>query len=69
MFSKLQKIKSTIQIHKHFSYTIYYEGIAYEGLYDNAFMNWLNPNPPSKDEIKQTQKVKAIMNAKLHNLL
>ncbi len=71
MFSKLQIIKAFVQkqIHEQFSYTICYEGVVYQGLYDNAFMNWFNPNPLSKEEIKQLQKVKSTINAKLHNLI
>ncbi|MFJ7933989.1 hypothetical protein [Sporosarcina sp. NPDC096371] len=71
MFSKLQTIKAFIQnqIHDRFSYTICYEGVVYQGLYDNAFMNWLNPNPLSKEEIKQIQRAKSNINAKLHNLI
>ena len=71
MFTKLQTVKAYIQkqIHERFAYSIYYEGNVYQGLYDNAFMNWLNPNPLSKDEIKQIQKVKSAINSKLHNLI
>ena len=71
MFPKLQRLKASIQtqVHERFSYVIYYEGVAYQGLYDNAFMNWFNPNPLSKDEIRQIQNVKAKINAKLHGLI
>ncbi|MFJ7934005.1 hypothetical protein [Sporosarcina sp. NPDC096371] len=71
MFTKLQMIKSFIQkqIHDRFSYTICYEGVVYQGLYDTAFMNWFNPNPLSKEEIQQIQKVKSTINARLQNLI
>lgn len=71
MFNKLQTIKTfiQIQIHTRFSYSISFEGRVYNGLYDNAFMNWFNPNPLSKDEIKEIQQVKRAINAKMHHLI
>lgn len=71
MLTKLQTLKAFIQnkIHERFSYSISYEGQVYNGLYDNAFMNWFNPNPLSKDEIKEIQQVKRAINAKIHHLI
>lgn len=71
MFTKLQNLKAFIQnkIHERFSYSITYEGHSYNGLYDNTFINWLNPNPLSKEEIKEIQQVKIAINAKTHHLV
>ena len=68
---KLQILKAFIQnqIHERFSYSIFYEGWVYNGLYDNAFMNWFNPDPLTKEEITEIQQVKRVLNAKMHRLI
>ncbi|MCG7336091.1 hypothetical protein MHZ95_12535 [Sporosarcina sp. ACRSM] len=71
MLTQLQTLKAFIQnqIHERFSYSISYEEQVYNGLYDNAFMNWFNPKPFTKVEIQEIQQVKRAINAKMHHLI
>ena len=62
MLNKLQN-----RIHEWIA--VNYQGNDYSWLSQNAFTNWLSPNPLSKHEFQQLQQAKISANANMHKFI
>jgi hypothetical protein len=71
MLSKFQITKALFQnqIHERFSFLVNYRGNDYQGLYHEGIINWFNPQPLNKLDVKQLQQIESNVTDKMHQFL
>ena len=65
---KITKALFQNQIHERFSFSVNYQGNDYQGLYHEGIINWFNPQPSHKLDVKQLQQIESNVTDKMHQL-
>ena len=70
MLSTFQITKALFQnqIHERFSFSVNYGGNDYQGLYHEGVINWFNPQPSTKLDVKQLHQIELNVTDKMHQL-